>query len=230
MPVGFESIGDSGNFQVDSSFKNLAMVRSGTVASQQYSNGSTQNTNPSRVGVTLYEGEILAVSCSEYCSLGGKVGDTAYVYVSAPAGQPVNYYIFKPGGLTVSSFGLQVWNEVGELTFDSGWSLFDVRAILSGYNSVSLVVGRKYAFVQCQIGARVDYTRVHNGVPPNSFISDVRVTYYSSVRVVNQTVQCEQSAIDIGATPPRPGPGPGSYDTRSNGVNPISLIIDVTGF
>lgn len=230
MPVGFESIGDTGRYQVDSNFKNLALIRSGQLLSQQYTNGSTTNTRPTRVAITLNEGEILALACTELCALGSKIGNTVYVYVDSAAGQMVEYYIFKPGGNTSSTFGLQVFSEDGELTFDSGWDLFDVRYILSGYVTASLSAGRKYAFVHSQIGTSITYTQVVNGIPPNSLTSHVRRTMFSAVKISGNSVVCQLSNVDVAATPPSSGAGQPYSETYSNNATPVALIIDVTGF
>lgn len=230
MPVGFESVGDSGSYQVDSDFKNLAMIRSGTVNSQTYTNGETTNTAPTRVAITLNDGEILAIACTQYCAFGSRIGNVAYVYVNAAAGQAVQYYIFQSGGAAASNFGLQVFNENGELTFDAGWNLFDVRHVLSGYGSVNLPAGKKYAFVHSQIATRITYTKVVNGIAPNSFVSFVRVTDFSSVRINGGLVECQLSTVDAGGTRPSPGTGSSYTNQYNNGINPIALIIDVTGF
>lgn len=230
MPAGFESIGDSGSYQVDSDFKNLALIRAGTVNSQAYTNGETQNTIPSRVGITINDGEILAIACTQYCAFGSRVGNVAYVYVNAQPGQAVQYYIFQSGGAPATNFGLQVFNESAELTFDAGWNLFDVRLVMSGYGSASLPASRKYAFVHSQIATRVTYTKVVNGIAPNSFVSFVRITDFSSIRINGGLIESQLSTVDAGGTRPSPGTGSSYTNQYNNGITPIALIIDVTDF
>jgi len=230
MPTGFQSIGDDGNYQIDSSFASLALVRSGSLASQQYTNGSTTNTSPTRVAITLNSDEILAIACTDLCALGSLVGNTAYVYVSAAAGRVVEYFIFKPGSAGMSSSGMQVFNEVGSITFDSGWKLFDVRHIFEGYGSVSLPAGRQYAFVHSQIGTQVSYNRVVNGIPPNSLVSYIRRTAFSCMSINGQTLVSQLANVDVAGTTPSPGNVPALSQTLSNNVTPQFLIIDVTGY
>ena len=123
MIAGFEAINDKGSYQVDSGFPVLALVRSGQLLSQKYTSGETTNTSPTRVAVTVNDGEILAISSGVFSSLGAIVGNVAYIYTDGPAGQLVNYYIFRPGDIPVSTVGLQLFNDLGRLTFDSGWDL-----------------------------------------------------------------------------------------------------------
>lgn len=228
--AGFQAIGDTGSYQVDSNFKNLAMVRSGTLISQTYTNGETTNTSPSRATLTLNDGEILALSCSVFCALGSRVGNTAYVYCSEAAGQLIRYYVFKPGD-NPTGFGLQVFDASGDLTFDAGWKLFDVRSILSGYSSAQLPSGRSYAFVHSQIGTRITYNKVVNGMEPNIFTSYIRSTEFSSYAISGSTISCALSAVDIASTrPSRGSSGPGFTRIATNNVNPVALVIDVTGY
>lgn len=232
MQAGFQAIGETGSYQVDSSFANLALDRSGVLTSQNYTNGSTQNTSPTRAQITLYDGEILALSCSVFCALGSRQGNTAFIYVAAAAGQQISYYIFKPGSLSVSTTGLQIFNENEQLTFDSGWKLFDVRSIMQGYSNLNLTTGKKYAFVHTQISTRVKYDRVVNGMPPNYFSFYIRVTEFSSYRINGGLVECSLQAIDVAATDPSSASGgtPGFSETWTNGATPSALIIDVTGY
>ncbi len=230
MPTGFEAIGDAGNYQIDSSFANMALIRSGALYSEQYTNGSTTNTNPTRVAVTVNAGEVLAVACTALCAVGSIVGTTVYVYVSAAAGTLVEYYIFKPGDTSVSSVGMQIFNESGQITFDSGWKLFDVRHILAGYTSVTLAVGRKYAFVHTQIGTVVIYNRVVNGIPPSVLVSYIRRTQFSCVSINGNSIACQLANVDVAASPPSSGSGAAVNQTIPNNVTPQALIIDVTGY
>lgn len=231
MPTGFVSIADNGHWQVDSDFAVLSLRRSGQVASQQYSNGATTNSNPTRVAIQVDDGEVLALASTAHCALGVRVGNVAYVYVAAPAGQIIEYYIFAPGTTGISLSGLQVFNEAGQITFDSGWKLFDVRLLLSGHNGTYLAPGRKYAFVHSQINTSILYAQILNGIPPNSFVSYLRRTSYTGVRIVDNYVEAALTTVDVAATPPSPGGSGNAYsETYSNNVNPISIIIDVTGY
>lgn len=230
MPAGFQSIGTSGSYQIDSNFTNLALDRSGQLSSQQYMAGDTFNTRPTRVAVTLTEGEILAFSCTAAAAVGTRTGNLSYIFVDAPAGTIVKYYIFKPG-YTSSTFGLQVYNEAGGLTFDSSWRLFDVRSLVNGYNTWTLAGGREYAVVHTKIATSVRYTRVVNGQPPNQLGSWVRVTAFSCASVVGNSITTRLANVDSWATAPQPGGGSSSYsETYSNGVTPSFIVIDVTGY
>lgn len=230
MPTGFVSIADNGNWQIDADVPTLALRRAGRVASQQYTNGSTTNSRPTRVAIQLNDGEILALSCTSHCALGAKEGNVAYVYVDAPAGQIVEYFIFAPGSASVSSSGMQTFDASGRITFDSGWRLFDVRHILFGHEAANLPGGRKYAFVHAMINVSIYYTRVVNGQPPNSFISNVRGTSFTGVSINGGSIRAASTTIDVAATAPRAGTGVGFYETYTNNVNPASIIIDVTNY
>lgn len=230
MPTGFQSIGETGSYQIDNSFVNLALDRSGTLTSQQYTAGETTNTSPTRVELTLNEGEILAISCVSYCALGSKVGNTAYVYVDAPAGRAVEYYIFKPG-TTLSNYGLQVFADNGVVTFDSGWKLFDVRQIMSGTGTLNMPVGRKYAIVHTQIATSIFYAKVVVGMAPNFTVNYIRSTSFSSYRINSGTIECAISAVDLAGTRPvRTGATNSYQNTYQNGVTPQALVLDVTGY
>ncbi|AZE53545.1 hypothetical protein C4K03_1374 [Pseudomonas synxantha] len=230
MIAGFEAINDKGAYQVDSGFPVLALVRSGQLLSQTYTNGETTNTSPTRVAVTVNDGEILAVSSGVFSSLGSTVGNVAYIYTDGPAGQLVNYYIFRPGEIPASTVGLQLFNDLGRLTFDSGWDLFDVRAIMTGYDTLSLAPGRKYAFVHNQIATRVKYIKVVNGMPPNYMTSYIRTTEFSSYKINSNVIEARLSTIDIAGTRPKAsGSSSGFTSTQQNGVVASALIIDVTG-
>lgn len=230
MTAIFESIGDSGNFQVDSNFKNLALNRKGVLASQQYTSGETTNTSPTRVQIVLNDGEILALACTLMCSLGSKVGSTANVYVDGPAGTQVEYYVFKPGG-GPGTFGLEVFDEIGDMTFSSTWKLFDVRRIMTGFTSLSMPAGKKYAFVQTQIQSQIRYVKVVMGQGSNTMTNYFRDTSFSSYRINNNLVECALSAVDLAATRPQnSGTTNGFSQTINNNVSPIALILDVTNF
>lgn len=230
MPTGFESIGDSGSYQIDSSFVNLALVRAGTLVSQSYTSGEITSTTPTRVQLTLQDGEILALACTAYCALGSKVGTTAYVYVNAPEGQLVEYYVFRPG-TTRSTLGLQVFDENKVITFDSGWKLFDVRRILSGLGTFSLPTNKKYAVVHTRIATSVVYQRVVVGISPNYTSNYFRRTSFSAYRINSGTIACALTVVDIAGTRPTPSPSSNGYmETYANGATALALAIDVTGY
>lgn len=230
MISGFQAIGETGNYQIDSTFTNLALDRKGILYSQQYTAGETTNTSPTRVQLTLNDGEILALACTSYCSLGSKVGSVASVYVDTAAGTPVEYYVFKPGTIS-SNFGLQVFNEDSELTFDTSWKLFDVRQIMTGFSDLNLPPSKKYAFVQCQIQSQIYYAKVVVGQSPNTTVNWFRSTSFSSYKITNNLVQCAISAVDLSATrPQRVSSANGYSQTYNNGVTPQAILIDVTGY
>lgn len=230
MISGFQAIGETGNYQIDSTFKNLALDRKGVLYSQQYTAGETTNTSPTRVQLTLLDGELLALACTVFCSLGSRVGNVASVYVDSAAGAAVEYYIFKPGS-SESNFGLQVFNENSELTFDTSWKLFDVRSIMTGFSSLNLAPNKKYAFIQCQIQAQIYYAKVVVGQQPNTTVNWFRSTSFSSYRINNNLVECAISAVDLAATrPQRVSSAQGYSQTYNNGVTPQALILDVTGY
>jgi len=229
MISGFQSISDNGNFQVDSTFKNLAMVRKGTLTTQQYTNGATTNTRPTRAALSLADGEIVAFSCSVFCAVGARVGTTLYLYADSPAGAVIEYWIFRPG-FTVGNFGLQVFNEVGDITFDSDWRLFDVRALISGHTTTYLTPGRKYAAVHSQINTNIEYVRMVSGQAPNSFYSFIRITSFSAAAINGGTITTALANIDSWGTRPEPGGGQAYRETYNNGITSLFLVIDVTGF
>ena len=122
MSFGFSALGEAGNVQVDASYKNLALIKSGSVT---LSNGNVEFASSSsdpRVLVTCSGVDpVIAIQTSNdtrtyRVNNGG--GDYEFHILGFPE-DVVQYFIFDEPPQEVSSFGMRVFSSGGEKVFDS---------------------------------------------------------------------------------------------------------------
>lgn len=228
MGAGFQSFNAvNGNFQIDGTYKNLAVIRSGTVTPiKTVGLDAGPNVYDATITVNAAAGELLAFGCDVYCGLLWTTANSAKIRVIGP--NLVRYYIFGAGA-PPGSYGLQVFNETTqELVFDATWRVFNVVDIRSGYGAVSYVSGREYAVLYIAQSASHELT-VQWIIPNSVYI--VRRNYYSDMVVMageQVTISSGLMSQVVGqdVTPPD-APDPFFY---SNGLSMRMMILDVTGF
>jgi len=228
VPSGFQEFNDSNALMIDSDFVNLALIRKGQVTTAAYTDGPT-TTNPTRATVTVAQGEILAFACaSAPTAVVGREGNSVTLAASAEAGAIIYYWIFGPG-TTQSTFGRQVFAADGTLAFDSGWKLFNVQGTTSGEGTFQFPAGKSYAVIHQDIRTRLVYRSFYQGVAPNVFIVDYRLTYFSAAKINGASIEVAAGQADLYVQTRRTGElGPTGEET--NGVTPSFLVIDVTGY
>lgn len=229
MPAGLEIFNESNHYQIDSDFTNLALIRKGSGVSQRYTNGSVTMTRPSRIVVTLQPNEIIAFACLQPCGIAYRQGTNVYVHCDAEEGVLIEYWIFAAGS-EQSSFGLQVFNEAGGLTFDSSWRLFNVRGLTTGLGNMQYFGTGKYAVVPMNVRVDAVYQVSLGGVTPNVFFIYSRATFYGSAICQNGNVSVSMAALDRYAFTRQPPGQTSGPTTVSNGIEPSYIVIDVTGY
>lgn len=230
MPSGFQVFNDYNALQIDSDFINLALIRKGQVASQNYNEGTVVTTNPTRAYIDIAANEMLAFSCgSAPAAVVFRDGNTVTIAVGAAAGAVINFWVFAPG-VTSSTSGMQVFTDTGALAFDSGWKLLNFRGITQGDGAFVFDPGRTYAVMHQNIRTRHVYRSYYEGVSPNVQIIDVDQMYFSGAQVsganvtaslvlAQQFVQTRSASSPLGPT-----------GEENNNVTSSFLVVDVTGY
>ncbi|GEM_PF-1294867 len=235
MPAGLEVINETGSYQIDGNYANLALVRKGSVQTQGYMSGDGIPTLQTRALVTVNDGELIAFSCATAPAvISAKVGNQVYLSANGVAGTVINYWIFA-AGTGVSNYGLQVFDESGaELVFDSSWRLFNVVAVTTGVETIKLNSGRVYAVLPQSVRIRINRLASYQGAQPNVYMIMERHSYFDSARIQNGQVVVSTAEIDLwmwvrnlnGGSIPIVN---WDYD-GNNGAITRYIVIDVTGF
>lgn len=120
MPAGFQAWGDHGYQQIDGNYRNLRLFDHG-ICSCDVASTTGANIYIGSITVSL-SAPVVAFRCSAYCvpqqvDLGN--GTFSYRFLTkGPA--VVEYFVFSPDvPVSAGSNGLQVFNEGGQLVFDS---------------------------------------------------------------------------------------------------------------
>ncbi len=163
MPVGFQSIGDSGTVQIDSDFKNYTLASSGTLTL------SSANAVKSIWGAMLTVTGVAPIVAFNRLRLfvyrvqqSGNSWTYHFVGLTSPEltnPATFNYYVFDVGySGSGNNVGLQLFDTTGNLTFDSNATQFPnvvgTRSELPTGSNVTLTfpTGSNIAVVQAQMG------------------------------------------------------------------------------
>ena len=228
MPAGFQSFNPAtGNFQIDGTYKNLAVVRSGSMLSTKVT-GIDAGPSVYEVSIPISpsSGEILAVSCSSKICLYWNTNSTALFRVVGEV--QVKYFVFNTNAPT-ANYGFQVLNPATqEVVFDATWKVFNVADIITSTGTVDYTAGREYAAIFLAQSAR--HKLEWQWIIPNN-IYFVRRSYTTeTIQMSGETVTVSLDEVSVvlseATTPPDP-PDPFNY---SNGLSPRIMILDVTGY
>ncbi|SAK71373.1 hypothetical protein AWB80_03814 [Caballeronia pedi] len=181
---GLQVLNSSGNVQIDSTFKNLALREKGTLTS----GGSEQgNTGWYFASVTTAVGTspIIAFRSSAKCYLRYSAisgSQITYFFHCQGSGVAVQYWIFDDPSLATMSgnYGLQVFNNVGSVVFDSRTKYMRVIDTLSSPGSITgdpidSGISRSYSGTPAVVQGQLRYIISNNavGTPPNVSVISV---------------------------------------------------------
>lgn len=211
MPAGILIINDSNTVLIDENYANMSVLSSGTVELQdEYS--TEEQTFSVLLPFTPLPGEKVAIHSTVYATVIGGI-----VYGSGVG--TVTWYRFGPP-TSAGTFGLQVFNAAGVLTFDSGRKYARVAGALIG-NLLSpptgtYQTGRTYAVIHARRGIR-SQRRLYT-----DFGVEYRArTFYSSASRQNGvTIEFSQVATGTDRA--------AVSDWSSNQID--TYVIDVTGY
>lgn len=121
MPVGIQVFNDAGTVQIDSTWRNYSLVSVTTLTSSNNAWGETNYAGV--IFQTSNAADLVFCYCTSQffpvCFV-QQNGQRAYrVGTGAATGVAVTFYVFRQQTPTSAGFGLQVYNEAGQLTFDS---------------------------------------------------------------------------------------------------------------
>lgn len=235
MPAGIVIYNDSGTVQIDATFKNLSLALKGTLVTGTKSDGSfhyndqhvdivytaNSSTPPMLAVLGDYMGFMVLLSRS------GNTFTWRAVLPTAPGAASVNYWIFdKPPNNSNSKFGLQVWDESGNLCFDALYRYAKVVGTLttpvtgSSPPSASFPIpsGRTYIAVQNDLGQYAVSVPISNPGQPPSFAQQLTIV---GIKRQGQQLMTEHTFRSYG---PLFSPKPTTFNDAAY------LILDVTGF
>lgn len=224
MPAGLQVINNSGVLQIDSTYRNFSLLRSGSVTPAVDPNpGANSSSRIAQIAFSPSANELIAVACEDlFGPYWAKPGIQAFRVVGT---SQLRYYVF---GVKSSSdgYGLQVFNAAGTLAFDSSWKPFNVAGVITS-GSVTLAAGRTPAvlFISQATFSRGDIVAQN----PNSWI--FQRSYGGGMaqisgRTANSTGGMMWQVFQEGGFPSDP---PASYN-YSNGVTNRLMVLDVTGY
>lgn len=220
MDAGLEVFGATGSYQIDSKYKNPALLRKGAGATVEVSPGEV---TISYLPIPLGPNEFLAWRSTIDSVFAQRDATNGYIYVRTAPGHTVEWWVFGyPTSL--STFGLQVFNADGERVFDS--SEKPLRVIGSQSETVESYMFGSIASIQQKTYVR--QVRSSGGVAPNIFL--VNGLEFGVSKIVGSTVTIykNQGFYSV-ATPTTSIPGDWAYN-QTNGVTTQHLIIDVTDY
>lgn len=228
MPVGLVVYNDTGALQIDSLYRNMSLVSRGTLAL----NGSDQGTCYADVPRTPGTPVIAWRSDFPVSRSYAPNGDFRLSANLSELGKPIQYYVFDwPKLITPGNSGLQVYDGIGELIFDSNMRWFKVKGLVSTGDPQSSgqdnsFGARTYATMQASPAGQLTFAQLGGPDPQgnatfvvNSFATGTYATtsglgwgpvqYYRGAQIRAQTI-----------------PPPQGYATGDG----TALLIDVTNY
>lgn len=226
MPAGFQSFNTSNTLQIDGKYANLSLIRSGSVTPiKDNGTGSGPNTYNAEVSFSPSSGEIVAVSCENNFTLYWTTS-SSHVY-RVNGNSQLKYYVFARITASSANYGMQVFDDAGNLVYCATHKPFNVAGIISA--SQTLTSGRQYAAIFLSLPARrfSQFTWMGGGEFIYIVVQQYDTAFTSIVaNQVNVSSGPAWQVIGEGVNPPAPPP---NFD-YTNGL-PISvMILDVTGY
>lgn len=138
MPAGLQVWNDQSYVQVDGSTTHAVLLRSGAATTTAFPPQiALDPNNYSQCAITLNPGEILAFGGGAACAHAGTANNTTYLHCMAAPGSSIPYWIFgaySPSGIR---YGMEIYNESGQLIYDSGRLPIRVAGEVSGVGTFS---------------------------------------------------------------------------------------------
>lgn len=204
MPAGLTIYNSFGTIQIDENYRNMMVSNSGT-------NGTPTATNISWP---------LCALKSTSLSLAYTLTSTSSVsYTVVGGGSGYNWYVFDLKSTVSSNIGLQVYNQLGELVYDSAQKPMRIVDYVvftneSEWNNVSRTypAGRDYAVIigsyatkftseslgKSACGWDIQQDGYYSGASVNG-----NVINFGWVQIKNDLLECEPNRIDYSRVNPR---------------------------
>lgn len=215
MPAGLTVYNDSNTLQVDQNYKNLRYYGKATLSTTSVPNGDRyRNYQHADFTYTAVYNQppMIAIesAAAGFIFLVSNTGNTFTFRVVFPlqgSSTSFTYWIFdQPNGTSSSTYGLQVFDEQGRLTFDAlmGYPKYIDRFVVpsesagtGGNLSYPIPAGKKYLPVQAVVGTYAQSNPVQQPGQPPSFARSV-VTRL--VRVDSTQIITEAQLVNISMT------------------------------
>ncbi len=217
MPVGWQTVTDSGVVQLDQDTKCYQLVAKGS--------GTFSSTVPMAGGggyatvvVTNVVAPLVAIGygsgiCAHAVRKIHVSGTTWTYYFSGVFGDSFDYYVFDHSTTLIETFGLAIYDSAGVLTYQSGGKPLRIVGMGPGtYTS-----GRTYAAVALEFRTKFEAVEDEDN-PGDYFFSYTAYGPYQDANVF--------SNADIGVSG---GTTTGAPSTWDNSASPF-LVVDVTNF
>ncbi len=231
MPVGLEILNGAGTYQIDGDYANLMFVRKVTVNTVSFPAGQGTSNNPSQASITLGAGEFFAFSCASPSAFVGRSGSTVYINVMAAPGALVTFYVFARGQGT-STFGLEVYDADGQITFSSSWKLLNIVGVTAGAGNFQFATGRTYAVIPQSQFVRLVRKTTYQGAQPSVYVVYSRELFYQAVSISGAALNVASDAVHFAAWVYLESQSPFimGWDTdTNNGGTTRYVVADVTG-
>lgn len=154
MPVGFQAINDSFIYQIDGTNRNIGFVTKGSLAQQGAQNGVNApyaaSFVSSNIPIIFYRtsgpARVVAVQRS---------GTTNTIWAIGASGVAIPFWAFCENPVASQNIGLQVYNDAGQLAFDSAIKpLKIVGNYLGGYVTGNQINTGITNAAYCMMGCR----------------------------------------------------------------------------
>jgi hypothetical protein len=222
MGVGFEAYADNGNVQFTSNDLLFYLRKTGTATVT--ASGDFYSNYVRVPGASTYPGAIVGFSGGGGYAVGYELnGGANWSYITdAPVGTVFNYYIYDTSDkVPGSNFGIEVYNEAGQITFSVAQRALLSLALLymPNDNSVSVTfAGKSLGFIPTSWAGYNRYGPSDTG-EPGYYYHDWAV-YGAACINSGQTVATGVVAV--------PG-GRGDVDGNATGGQPINNDFEVPG-
>lgn len=170
MPAGLQVYGSHGVFQIDGTFKNLALRAKYSVVTTAALGSVGVTANQSKTDIFSHTGitnPVVAVRCTtQGATLYWLSGSQFQIACNGAVGTAIDIYVFGDPIPSVGGKYLQVYNASGELVFDAGQKYMRVVGIATPNSlaySQSFPAGRIYAAV-VTAGYSRDYETAGPGI------------------------------------------------------------------
>lgn len=150
MPVGFQSITPGGVLQIDAERKCYVLKASGIAVTDSFKIAYFTHALSAYTAPLVFWQEDFAPFCSQTTGVGIPSGHIGHFAYGTASGQSARWYLYDVISGAPSSFGFQLFNSAGELTFDAAQRPLVPYGIVSGVkpssgSTLSVNSGRTYA-------------------------------------------------------------------------------------
>jgi hypothetical protein len=222
MAVGFQSISNSGTYQITDAYINIQLKTKSTITmSATTYDGGTQDYGEVLfyyydVVITNAISPMIAINCTDFVSvIKLDISGSTWTYrLAAATAVTLTYYVLDKG-VTSTNFGLAIYDSTGALSFSSADKNLDIKAYITGLTqytdqpgtvsetrwyegSITLTAGRTYAFIPGPSGAQINTVTISTpgknpGDPPTYSASSSK--WYGGAKVNNEVISYKSNGV-----------------------------------